>query len=253
MRRRAKQTRHRESHCAGDRHTRHFRRDLLEQLQPFDADSKLERGKSGDIAAGPRQACDKAAADRIDDIGYAPYNIQTLNGKLYVAYAKVDPATGKASQTPNQGIVNVFDTNGNLLHRVATNMFLNSPWGLAIAPANFGDFAGALLIGNNGDGTIDAFNPDTGEFLGRLLDPLGNVLTKSGLWALGFRTGASGFDPDTLFFTAGINGEADGLFGSIQVAGPAAVPGPIVGAGLPGLLLAGGGLLVWWRRRQKIA
>jgi uncharacterized protein (TIGR03118 family) len=182
--------------------------------------------------------------------GYAPYNIQTLNGKLYVAYAKVDPVTGKASQTPNQGIVNVFDTNGNFLQRVATNTFLNSPWGLIIAPANFGDFANALLIGNHGDGTIDAFNPDTGEFLGKLLDPLGNVLTNSGLWALAF----SNFDPGTLFFTAGINGEADGLFGSIQVAAPSpAVPGPIVGAGLPGLILASAGLLAWWRRRQKTA
>jgi hypothetical protein len=89
--------------------------------------------------------------------------------------------------------------------------------------------------------------------LGQLLDPLGNPITNSGLWALAFREG-SGFDPDALFFTAGINGEADGLFGSIQVAAPgAAVPGPIAGAGLPGLILACSGLFGWWRRRQKAA
>jgi uncharacterized protein (TIGR03118 family) len=185
--------------------------------------------------------------------GYAPYNIQILNGKLFVTYAKVD-ATGKASAGAGQGFVNVFNLDGspglpNGLTRLVSHGSLNAPWGLAIAPASFGEFAGALLVGNNGDGTIDAFDPTSGLFLGTLLDPMGNPITNSGLWALRIGNGASGFDPNALYFDAGINGEVDGLFGEIQVA-PSSVPGPIAGAGLPGLILAGGGLLGWWRRRR---
>ena len=188
--------------------------------------------------------------------GYAPYNIQTLNGKLYVTYAKVD-ATGKASAGPGQGFVDVFNLDGspglpNGLVRLVSRGNLNAPWGVAIAPASFGEFAGALLVGNNGDGTINAFDPTTGAFLGMLLDPLGNPITNAGLWALRIGTGASGFDPNALYFDAGINGEVDGLFGEIQVA-PSSVPGPVAGAGLPGLIIASGGLLGWWRRRRQIA
>jgi uncharacterized protein (TIGR03118 family) len=190
-------------------------------------------------------------------LGYAPYNVQVLNGKLYVLYAKVDPATGKASPGPNQGFVNVFNLdgspglpNGNM--RLISGINLNAPWGAAIAPSSFGPFAGDLLIGNNGDGTIDVFDPTTGAFLGMLLDPMGNPITNSGLWALRVGNGGNGGDSNALFFTAGINAEQDGLFGEIQVA-PSSVPGPIAGAGLPGLILASGGLLGWWRRRQKIA
>jgi uncharacterized protein (TIGR03118 family) len=189
--------------------------------------------------------------------GYAPYNVQVLNGKLYVLYAKVDPATGKASPGPNQGFVNVFNFDGSpgLLNgntRLISGINLNAPWGAAIAPSSFGPFGGDLLIGNNGDGTIDVFDPTTGAFLGMLLDPMGNPITNSGLWALRVGNGGNGGDSNALFFTAGINEERDGLFGEIQVA-PSSVPGPIAGAGLPGLILASGGLLAWWRRRQKTA
>jgi uncharacterized protein (TIGR03118 family) len=182
--------------------------------------------------------------------GYAPYNVQELNGKLYVLYAKVVNGIG-----PNQGFVNVFNLdgspglpNGNM--RLISRINLNAPWGAAIAPSSFGPFSGDLLIGNNGDGTIDVFDPTTGAFLGMLLDPMGNPITNPGLWALRVGNGTDGGDSNALFFTAGINGEQDGLFGEIQVA-PSSVPGPIAGAGLPGLILAGGGLLGWWRRRQK--
>jgi hypothetical protein len=83
-----------------------------------------------------------------------------------------------------------------------------------------------------------------------LLDPTGNPITNSGLWALGVGNGRNGGDSNALFFTAGINDERDGLFGEIQVA-QSNVPGPIIGSGLPGLMLAGGGLLGWWRRRRQ--
>jgi uncharacterized protein (TIGR03118 family) len=187
--------------------------------------------------------------------GYAPYNIQNLNGKLYVTYAQVD-ATGKASAGAGQGFVDVFNLDGspglpNGLVRLVSRGSLNAPWGLAIAPTSFGEFASALLVGNNGDGTIDAFDPTSGLFLGTLRDPMGNPITNDGLWALRIGTGASGFDPNALYFDAGINGEVDGLFGEIQVA--PTVPSPIAGAGLPGLIFASAGLLGWWRRRQKSA
>jgi uncharacterized protein (TIGR03118 family) len=178
--------------------------------------------------------------------GYTPYNIQNVGGKLYVEYATIDPATHLPSHAANQGIVSVFDLNGNFLQRLVTNANLDSPWGITLASSNFGQFSNDLLIGNNGDGTIDAFDPSTGAFLGKLLDSLGNPLTNSGLWALAFRTGAPGFDPNTLFFTAGINGEADGLFGAIQVAATP-LPGafPLFGSGI-----AAFGALIWRRTRK---
>jgi uncharacterized protein (TIGR03118 family) len=178
--------------------------------------------------------------------GYRPYNIQNVGGKLYVEYATIDPVTHLPSHAANQGIVSVFDLNGNFLQRLVTNANLDSPWGITLASSNFGQFSNDLLIGNNGDGTIDAFDPISGAFLGKLLDSLGNPLTNSGLWALAFRTGAPGFDPNTLFFTAGINGEADGLFGAIQVAAtplPAAFP-------LFGTVIAAFGALIWRRTRK---
>jgi uncharacterized protein (TIGR03118 family) len=149
--------------------------------------------------------------------GYSPYNIQNIAGKLYVEYAKVDPVTHLPTTTANTGIVNVFDLNGTLQQRLATNTHLNSPWGVTLAPAGFGDFAGDILVGNFGDGTISAFNPVTLLFAGTLSSQSGAPIVNTGLWALNFRAPGSGFDPNTLFINAGINGEADGLFAEIQV------------------------------------
>jgi uncharacterized protein (TIGR03118 family) len=137
---------------------------------------------------------------------FAPYNIQNINGKLYVTYFK--------RGLPG-GYVAVFDENGNLLQHISDS-HLNSPWGVSIAPAGFGAFANALLVGNFGTGTIVAFDPVTGAYLGTVSDALGNPIVNDGLWAIGFRAPGSTFDPNALYFTAGINGETQGLFGTIR-------------------------------------
>src|SRR5262249_26501902 len=101
--------------------------------------------------------------------GYAPFNIQLLGGKLYVSYALQDADKKDDVRGPGHGFVSVFDTQGILIARLASRGTLNSPWGLAIAPSSFGQFAGDLLVGNFGDGRINAFDPLTGVFFGQLL------------------------------------------------------------------------------------
>jgi uncharacterized protein (TIGR03118 family) len=140
---------------------------------------------------------------------YSPFNVQTLNGKLYVAFAKHQPGAKDETAGRGLGFVDVFDTGGHLLQRLVRHGNLNAPWGLAIAPATFGRFAGALLVGNFGDGRIDAYDPRTGEFLGALKDDEHRIKI-DGLWAL--RTGPNG----TITFSAGPAGETHGLVGSIS-------------------------------------
>lgn len=142
--------------------------------------------------------------------GFRPYNIQNLGGTIFVTYE---------NETSGGGIVNAFDTNGTLLHRVTANGAsgpLDDPWGIALAPASFGQFAGELLVGNEGDGRISAFNPTTGQFLGQLRDDMGNPIANPGLWGLTFGNGGNGGDPNVLYFAAGIQGETQGLFGAIR-------------------------------------
>jgi uncharacterized protein (TIGR03118 family) len=161
-------------------------------------------------------------------MGYAPFNIQnistgpTVAGVLYVTYALQDAAGHDDVPGPGHGFINKFDLNGNLLGRFASQGTLNSPWGMALAPAGFGEFGGDLLVGNFGDGRINAFDPTTGAFLGQLTDGSGHPITIKGLWGLRFGNGSSGGDPNTLYFAAGIPGPAGmvedhGLFGSISV------------------------------------
>jgi uncharacterized protein (TIGR03118 family) len=146
--------------------------------------------------------------------GFAPFGIATLNGDLYVTYAKRDQTGHDDIAGPANGFVDVFDTSGHLLRRAATRGRLNSPWGVALAPANFGRFGGDLLVGNFGDGRINAIDPATGEFLGQLRDASNRPITIDGLWAIAFGGGTANNGPtNSLFFTAGINDEANGLFG----------------------------------------
>jgi uncharacterized protein (TIGR03118 family) len=161
--------------------------------------------------------------------GYTPYNIQNIGGDLYVEYSD-GVGLGK-------GIVDVFDANGNFIKRLITGGSLDDPWGIALAPAGFGSFGGDLLVGNFGNGEINAFNPTTGAWIGTLDNSSGTPIVNSGLWALEFRIGGAGVNTDALYFTAGINGQKDGLFGSIQ-----ATPEPgtlvLLGSSLVGLIFS---------------
>ena len=151
--------------------------------------------------------------------GFAPFNIWNLGGKLYVAYAMQDANKKFDVAGAGNGYVDVFDTTGKLLQSLVvggTGSALNSPWGLAIAPATFGKFANDLLVGNFGDGLINAYDPTTGAFAGTLQDAGGNNIVIPGLWALIYGNGASGGDKDTLYFTAGPGGQKHGLLGSIS-------------------------------------
>ncbi len=146
---------------------------------------------------------------------YAPFGIQTINGNLYVTYALQNAAHHDDVSGPAHGFVDVFDTNGNLIRQLVLHGRLNSPWGLALAPADFGLFSNALLVGNFGNGRINAFDLKTGEFLGQLRDQANKPITIDDLWGLAFGNDASAGKHNELFFTAGINDEADGLFGKI--------------------------------------
>jgi uncharacterized protein (TIGR03118 family) len=146
---------------------------------------------------------------------YAPFGIQAIGGKLFVTYAKLDSKKHDDVAGPGHGFIDTFDLDGNLLSRFAAHGTLNSPWGLALAPANFGDFSNALLVGNFGDGRINAFDVSTGTFLGQLNDASRNPLVFNGLWGLRFGNGHLAGPTNTLFVTAGIQHEAHGLFASI--------------------------------------
>jgi len=150
--------------------------------------------------------------------GFAPFNVQLLDGNLYVSYGKQNAAKHDDVAGPGNGFVDVYDTSGHLLRRLIAHGELNSPWGLALAPSTFGGFGGDLLVGNFGDGTIHAYDPATGALKGELINTDGNPIRIDGLWALRFGNGTFAAD-GTLVFTAGIAGEAHGLLGEITSAG----------------------------------
>jgi uncharacterized protein (TIGR03118 family) len=177
-----------------------------------------------------------AFADPTLPAGYAPFNVHNVGGQIYVTYAIKDPITGRDVPGAGQGFVNVFNPDGTLVRRFTGGGALNSPWGVALAPSTFGTFGGALLVGNFGDGTINAFDALSGNFRGVLRDPLGAPIVNEGLWEIAFGSGAQGTSTSTLYFAAGIQGETHGLFGAIST-----VPEPgtvfLVATGLGGLML----------------
>ncbi len=160
--------------------------------------------------------------------GYAPFGIRNLGGTIYVTYALQDADKKDDVAGVGHGFVNAFDTDGHLLRRVASRGRLNSPWGLALAPPDFGQFGGNLLVGNFGDGHINAFDLQRFEANGELQErgqlhaANGPPVTIDGLWALAFGNGASAGPTNALFFTAGPFDEEHGLFGKLVVTSPPA-------------------------------
>jgi uncharacterized protein (TIGR03118 family) len=153
--------------------------------------------------------------------GYAPFGIQAIGSRIFVSYARQDAAKEDEVAGEGRGFVDAYDLAGNLVARVAQHGQLNAPWGLAVAPGSFGRYAGDLLVGNFGDGQINAFEEtDSGfEHRGTLRDASGGKLVIDGLWALEFGNAGNNGNPDTLFFTAGPDDETHGLFGTITPAG----------------------------------
>ena len=155
--------------------------------------------------------------------GYAPFGIKALEiggaTRLYVSYAKHDEAEpDDDAPGPGLGIVNVFDANGNLLtHLVPEGGKLNAPWGMALAPADFGTLSNALLVANFGDGTIQGYDPGTGRYLGAVTDGAHTPFAVPGLWGIAFGNDAANQPHATLFFAAGTNDEADGRYGRIDL------------------------------------
>jgi uncharacterized protein (TIGR03118 family) len=201
------------------------------QIEVFDNHYQpitLSGNFSGGAAPPPPASCPTCV--------YAPFNVQTLNGELYVTYALKNPASpiDDVSGAGN-GYVEVFSLNGTFVRRIATNGVLNSPWGLDIAPAGFGDFANDLLVGNFGDGTINVFDQSgVNSFLGTLTDVNGVPIHIDGLWGLINGNGGNSGVLGSVYFTAGIGDEEHGLFGSLK-----AIPEPgtlsLLAAGLIGL------------------
>jgi uncharacterized protein (TIGR03118 family) len=152
--------------------------------------------------------------------GYAPFGIAEIGGKIFVSYAKQDAAGEDEVAGQGLGFVDAFAPSGVFLQRLAHRGQLNAPWGMALAPAGFGAFGGDLLVGNFGDGEINAYQPQatgTYERIGALRDVDGKPILIDGLWALAFGKGTANNGPtDTLFFTAGPDDETHGLFGTIR-------------------------------------
>src|SRR5712691_3877345 len=168
--------------------------------------------------------------------GYAPFNVQVLNGKVYVDYARQNATRHDDLAGLHRGFVDVFNLDGTAglpggAVRLISRGSLDSPWGLAIAPSGFAGLsapsgASVLLVGNFGDGLINAFDATAGTPLGGLKDPDGEPIRIDGLWALKVGNGGNGGDANTVYFTAGLFGESHGLFGSLTTVAPGSPEGP---------------------------
>jgi len=151
--------------------------------------------------------------------GFGPFGIQAIGGDIYVTYAKQDPASTDEVAGPGLGYVDVYTPRGKLIRRVASGGCLNAPWGIALAPAGFGTFSNKLLIGNFGDGRINAFQPTSGMSLGPLRNKATNMpIHIDGLWGMQFGNGFANQPVNTLFFAAGPDDESHGLYGRLDLA-----------------------------------
>jgi hypothetical protein len=150
--------------------------------------------------------------------GYAPFGIAAINARLYVTYALQDADKKDDAAGAGHGFIDIFDTEGRLVTRFASEGQLDSLWGMAWAPfQGFGRFNNALFVGNFGNGRVNAFDFDSGEFLGAVSDAGGTAIHIPGVWALQFGLGVARASSSTLFFTAGIDDERHGLFGTLMV------------------------------------
>ena len=152
---------------------------------------------------------------------YAPHGIQNINGAIFVTYARQDKAMMADVPGAGRGIVDMFDTSGNFMARVASKGALNAPWGLALAPSDFGDFSGDLLVGNFGNGMIHAYRQQSNgrwKLRGPLKGSNRKPLKIDGLWGLSFGNGGAAGPTNTLYFTAGPDRQSHGLFGSLELA-----------------------------------
>ena len=168
----------------------------------------------------PNPALDGSFSDPNIPNSYSIFNIQNIGGKLYVTYAQQSHKEPDEETDHGSGFVDVFDTSGHLLQRLIQGNHLRAPWGIALAPANFGDFSNALIVGNFGDGQLHAFDPDSGKYLGEMKDENGKPIVIDGLWGITFGNGGNGGDKNALYFAAGIQDETHGLFGSLRVVNP---------------------------------
>lgn len=148
--------------------------------------------------------------------GYAPFGIQAIGGRIYVSYAQRNGAGPFETDGPGLGYVDVFDTSGAMVRRLVSNGVLNAPWGMAMAPANFGSFSNMLLVGNFGDGKINAFDPNTGVMVGTLSNASGMPLVLDRIWGIAFGNGLNNQPTNTLFYSAGPGG-IHGIYGRIDM------------------------------------
>ncbi len=158
----------------------------------------------------------RAFRDRSVPKGFAPFNVQNINGQLYVTYAKQNAARHDDVGGAGAGFVDVFNTSGKLLRKLQHTKALNSPWGEAVAPSSWGKLAGDILIGEFKSGEIDAFSAKNGRFVTALKDSTGTPVQIPGLWALAPGTGSATSSTQSIYFTAGVNDEQDGLLGMLN-------------------------------------
>ena len=200
-----------------------------------------------DVFSGPNAPPSGSFSDPNAPVGYAPFNIQNIGGKFYVTFTQQNGLMHDDVSGVGHGFIDTFDPITHTFTRLATGSAaggtvdaLNSPWGLALAPITFGGFGGDLLVGNFGDGRINAFDPTTGAFLGHLNDANGNAIVNPGLWGLKFGNNGKGGDSQSLYFAAGGANESSGVFGRIR-----SVPEPGSFA-----MLGLGGCLAWTAFRR---